>query len=103
MLNFKPNFLKIYSATPYDFMLAILFRKNLLFSSIKILLKSFRVWDIENFKPFENFFGGLPPIHKNNFRKDVQFTKIIPQDHEKTKLFNIDTDRMDAPKWHSKP
>ena len=41
MLNLKPNFLKIYSATPYDFMLKILFTKNLLFWYIKILLQYF--------------------------------------------------------------
>ena len=51
MLNLKPNFLKIYSTTPYDFMLEILFITSLFFWYVKILLKSFSFWDIENVKP----------------------------------------------------
>ena len=44
-------FLKIYSTNPYDFMLEILFRTNLFFWYIKILLESFSFWYIENVKP----------------------------------------------------
>ena len=51
MLNLKPNFIKIYSTTPYDFMLEVLFRTSLYFWYIKILLKSFSFWVIENTKP----------------------------------------------------
>ena len=29
--------------------------------------------------------------------------RYIPKNYLKTKLFNIDADRIDAPKWHSKP
>ena len=117
-------------------MLEIIFRRSLFFWYIKILLKSFSVWDIENVKPkfsldmlyaykkknvwnvkkgkwllqkiiFETFlsnlFSNLPPVHKNNLRKALfQSAKKIPQNYLKTKLFNIDGDRMNAPKRHLK-
>ena len=51
MLNMEPNFLRIYLTNPYDFMLEILFRKNFFFWYMKILLRSFSFWDIENVKP----------------------------------------------------
>ena len=51
MLNLKPNFLKIYLTNPYDFMLEILLRTSLFFWYMKILLRSFSFWDIENVKP----------------------------------------------------
>ena len=51
MLNLKPNFLKIYLTNPYDFMFEILFRASLFFWYMKILLRSFSFWDIENVKP----------------------------------------------------
>ena len=47
----EPNFRKIYLTNPYDFMLEILFRKSLFFWYMKILLRSFSFWDIENVKP----------------------------------------------------
>ena len=49
-LNLKPNFLNIYLTNPYDVMLEILFRTSLLFWYVKILLRSFSFWDIENVK-----------------------------------------------------
>ena len=51
MFNLKPNFPKIYSTNPRDFMLEILFRTSLFFWYMKILLRSFSFWDIENSKP----------------------------------------------------
>ena len=51
MLNLNTNFLKIYLTNPYDFMLEILFRTSLFFWYMKILLRSFSFWDIENVKP----------------------------------------------------
>ena len=47
----EPNFRKIYLTNPYDFMLEILFRKNLFFWYMKIFLRSFSFWNIENVKP----------------------------------------------------
>ena len=49
--NLKPNFLKIYLTNLYNFMLEILFRTSLFFWYVKILLRSFSFWDIENVKP----------------------------------------------------
>ena len=49
--NLKPNFLKMYLSNPYDIMFEILFKTNLFFSYLKILLRSFSFWDIENVKP----------------------------------------------------
>ena len=51
MLNMEPNFLKIYLTNPYDFLHEILFRKSLFFWYMKILLRSFSFWGIENVKP----------------------------------------------------
>ena len=51
MRNLKPNFLKIYSTKPYDFMIEILFKISLFFLYIKILLKFFSFWDIKNVSP----------------------------------------------------
>ena len=47
----EPNFRKIYLTNPYDFMLEILFRKSLFFWYMKIFLRSFSFWNIENVKP----------------------------------------------------
>ena len=32
-----------------------------------------------------------------------QSAKKIPQNYLKTKLFNVDADRIDAPNWHLEP
>ena len=50
MLTLKLNFLKIYLTKPCDFMVEVLFRKSLFFWYMKVLLRSFRFWDIENVK-----------------------------------------------------
>ena len=50
MLNLKPNFLKISLTNPYDFRPEILFRTSLFFWYMKMLLRSFRIWNIENVK-----------------------------------------------------
>ena len=51
VLNLKRNFLKIYLTNPHDFMLEFFFRTILFLRFMKILLRSFRFWDIENVKP----------------------------------------------------
>ena len=40
----------MYLTSPYDFMLEILFRTSLVFWYMKLLLRSFSFWDIENVK-----------------------------------------------------
>ena len=73
MLSLKPNFLKIYLTSPYDFMLEILFRTSLLIWYMKILLRSFSFWDIENVKPkFQTRFGYKLYAYKE---KSVRYVK----------------------------
>ena len=91
VLNLKRNFLKIYLTNPNDFMLEVFFRTILFLRYMKILLRSFRFWDIENVKPkFQPMYTYKLYAYKKlwNVKKGNWFLRKLPFEIFSPNLFS---------------